>query len=471
MGCTVIADSGSGPGSGVGVESVQSEQQIPIRQFLGETESSGSGVASSGPAVWDKVMTPGSPAYARSTPENFTPEREEVPDRQVSQLPATPRALPSLPAETDIPVESRTPEALSQPEPKGGRTPAMTDAAMLPQDEPPSDARPDAAPASKPFRRTNLLGDPQAVRSTAPQLGEQPQRKSNSGSGEVAINPELVFSSKRLPGNSMQQGTDPAIRSGARGTAEKGAPRAPNQSPASSNRGLATGNKAAAPANSAKSLLSGIVTDAETGLPLAAALVRIDRVDQEPLTTRTDAGGNYGLVMTELPDNVAVTVVRRGYSPESRNLGNRTSQLDFALSPINERIISVEQKPVVHHLGDDNFSGNINSQFQGKAEGPRWTAKFPISQDQKRFPASSVIVSMMAKGMQFPATLRINGFEVGKLTRLSPIDGSFGLCDLRFAPNILKSGENEISIQTAERGGDQDDFEFVNVQLRLIRKE
>ena len=51
----------------------------------------------------------------------------------------------------------------------------------------------------------------------------------------------------------------------------------------------------------------------------------------------------------------------------------------------------------------------------------------------------------------------------------SPEDGSFGEFTAEFDPALLHEGINTLEIQGVRCRGDVDDFEFVNIQLRLAR--
>lgn len=73
--------------------------------------------------------------------------------------------------------------------------------------------------------------------------------------------------------------------------------------------------------------------------------------------------------------------------------------------------------------------------------------------------------------MQCPHELRINGRLLDRRLDHSPEDGSFG--ELRFEIPIesLRAGQNEISIRAVACRGDLDDFEFVNLLIRLQRPD
>ena len=223
-------------------------------------------------------------------------------------------------------------------------------------------------------------------------------------------------------------------------------------------------------------LLTGRVTDAATGKPLVGSTVRFDRAGGAALTAVTSATGQYELTVSETPDNFAVTATHAGYVPESRNVRGQIDRavvpkLDFALKPANESVIAIEKEPQVHHLGNDKFEGRINSQFQREAEGAALEAAFRMSEEQSRLVVSQAAITFLAKGLQCAPEVELNGNPLRLRSGRSPDDGVFGLVIVPFDPKLLKAGENKIRLEAVTCNGDLDDFEFVNVQIRLSRKK
>jgi hypothetical protein len=75
---------------------------------------------------------------------------------------------------------------------------------------------------------------------------------------------------------------------------------------------------------------------------------------------------------------------------------------------------------------------------------------------------------MLVKGVQLESRIRINGRVLARPLDWSPSDGSFGEFTAPFDAAILQTGTNTIAIIADRRGSDVDDFEFVNVQIRLV---
>ncbi len=237
----------------------------------------------------------------------------------------------------------------------------------------------------------------------------------------------------------------------------------------SSNRVAPVGTPKATP----RGLLRGLVLDAETRTPLASSQVRIDQIEGEDIIAVTDERGVYQISTGNLPDHFALSVSRRGYLPVSRNLKRadiegQVRRLDFTLQRQNELVIAVEQDPKVHHLGNDRFEGNVNSQFQHTAEGANLSIRFTVSSEQLQTQPRRATLSLLAKGVQCPPRIWINGQLIGTNLPESPTDGSFGPTHLPIDPRWLKAGENLVQIAASDCYGDLDDFEFVNLQIHLL---
>jgi len=146
-----------------------------------------------------------------------------------------------------------------------------------------------------------------------------------------------------------------------------------------------------------------------------------------------------------------------------------TLELDFALDPESESTVAIEAAPEVHHLGDNAFSGRINSQFQKRSEGAHFSAIFTLSAQQLPPHYEEATVTMLVKGVQMSHRIRINGQVIDERLDDAPSDGSFGVFSVELDPALLREGRNRIEILASSRGDDVDDFEFVNLQIRLAR--
>ncbi|MCB9840156.1 MAG: PD40 domain-containing protein [Phycisphaeraceae bacterium] len=224
--------------------------------------------------------------------------------------------------------------------------------------------------------------------------------------------------------------------------------------------------------------LAGVVRDEATGEPIQHARVRLDVTDGPPATARTDARGRYELVVPRgIPNNVAVSVAARGYTPASINVPaddiaraerrGRPLERDFELSPLDWAVVAIEDDPEVHHLGNDEFTGQINSQFQRSSEGLVWTREFSLAGGQIGAAIRAAELVLLAKGAQADNPIRINGRMVAGRIVDTPRDGSFGEMVFPFPTDWLREGANTIEIRSVRGSNDLDDFEFVNVRVRL----
>lgn len=222
-------------------------------------------------------------------------------------------------------------------------------------------------------------------------------------------------------------------------------------------------------------VIHGIVTDAETEQPLAGAAVHLDVHDAEPVVATTDDAGRFSLTVPAAPDHIALSASHDGYVPATANvpageLPRGGLRQDFALQPETETVLALEQEPEVHHLGNDRWEGRINSQFQKRAEGRILRAYFTLSASHVSSQVATVELRFMAKGVQCPHRVGVNGEQLDERLHESPNDGSFGPYAIEIAQHLLVAGGNVLEIQSTSCRGDLDDFELVNLQLHFMRE-
>ena len=222
--------------------------------------------------------------------------------------------------------------------------------------------------------------------------------------------------------------------------------------------------------------IRGRVFDAATGEPLADAHVRLDLPDQPPVLALTDDAGRYELPVPEMPDYFAITAAGDGFIPQSVNVPADSVERgrlrrNFELQPVTEQVVAMETDPLVHHLGNDRWEGRINSQFQRSAEGRALRMRFPLAAAQLPPHYDAAQVTFLAKGVQCPHQVRMNGVLLENRVETSPGDGSFGEMIIDVPVELLVEGANLLEIRAVTCMGDLDDFEFVNIQLRLNREQ
>ncbi len=221
--------------------------------------------------------------------------------------------------------------------------------------------------------------------------------------------------------------------------------------------------------------IRGVVTSRSDGKPLPGAVVTLDIPGREALQVRTDGQGRYALQSPEMPEHFALSAARPGFAPLSMTaqgeaLRGQVLERDFALEPLTSDIIALEQVPEVHHLGNDRFEGSINSQFQRAAEGAVYSVVFRVGPEQLPPNYRRAELRMLVKGAQAGNRIRLNGRVLPTRLNRSPRDGSYGEFVAPFDIRLLFEGENELVIQSSDDMGDLDDFEFVNVQIRLFNE-
>jgi len=217
--------------------------------------------------------------------------------------------------------------------------------------------------------------------------------------------------------------------------------------------------------------ITGLVLDNEKQQPVSGIKIRVpSTADTKETFSRDD--GRYILSVPEdqMPDSFLILASDARYVPDVRNItkidGKYEYVADFSMKKITPDTVILEIEPALHHLGDNFYSGAINSQFQANAEGITYTKTFEITDFHLSFSNADIV--LVAKGLQLDNTLEINGNQIGYLNS-SPSDGSFGTLSWASATGILSKGSNVLKITSVvnNSSGDYDDFEFTNIIIRF----
>ncbi len=225
-----------------------------------------------------------------------------------------------------------------------------------------------------------------------------------------------------------------------------------------------------------RGVVRGRVLDAESAMPLGGALVRLDLAGRAPLIAVTRDDGRYTLRPGPVPEHIALIATREGYEPASvsvptQRLVSGVVERDIVLSRETLDEVALERRPEVHHLGNNEFTGRINSQFQRRSEGLVYRATFTLTREQIDRATPIVYLRLLAKGAQAPNPVRINGHRLSRYLTDSPRDGSFGAWQAPVRREWLVEGENTLEIRSVRGESDLDDFEFVNIRLLLRAQE
>ncbi len=218
--------------------------------------------------------------------------------------------------------------------------------------------------------------------------------------------------------------------------------------------------------------LLGIVIDEETEDPIAGASLRLDLEGAADLTETSNDDGTFALGFDEIPDNAALTATHEGYTPGAINIAQRDlragRRVVVRLRKIDPFVIVMEPEPEVHHLGNDEFSGRINSQFQRGSEGLVLQLPFEMTREHAQLPLRGAELRLFVKGTQAPNPVRINGRQIATLAQ-SPGDGSFREQVIAIPSGVLQLGRNVLELESVARpGSDKDDYEFVNPRVVLL---
>jgi len=215
----------------------------------------------------------------------------------------------------------------------------------------------------------------------------------------------------------------------------------------------------------------------DNGIPVEGAIVSIYGSNERYFDI-TDADGNY---VIEVPVDaliatgfMSLNIYHSEYKPltvtykaplmektnySSNDISRTIEKCDNCLEVFNARYSELI------HLGDNNFSGSINSQFQKDSDGIEHTFNFANTNNTN----STLRIGFDAKGLQ-PNDDRVSarvifGLQTIEL-EMSPSDGSYSEYELEF--------ENELGVETIKfitseprpSDGDIDDWEFTGFYVK-----
>lgn len=191
------------------------------------------------------------------------------------------------------------------------------------------------------------------------------------------------------------------------------------------------------------------------------------------IATTTDAQGNF-VIKTDagtLPGAFSATVSKPGFVPLALSLTKPTTGTRIAvpiqqMTPVGTDYAVVEVEPTVHHLGDGNFSGSVNSGFQfPNAEGATFTRVFAVQAPAVAKPTATI--TFVAKGVQCSDQVTVNGGLAFVMGNSDP-SGEYSSYSVALPPSLFVAGDNTLSISSKVCSGtDLDDFEFQNVVIHF----
>lgn len=193
------------------------------------------------------------------------------------------------------------------------------------------------------------------------------------------------------------------------------------------------------------------------------------RAGDKQYVVATDQNGKADLTIpndVELPPFAIITADHASIMPEARTFSgaiNTNARRTITCEPAPSRVLVREVN--LHHIGDDHYSGDPNSQLQIPAQGVRLSFAFNLSGIPNRMPN----IRFYARGIQRRTQIKINNITVDYLGN-SSADGDLILYSFQLTANpstVLRVGTNVLTIETVyyEANVDWDDLEFCSLLL------
>jgi hypothetical protein len=201
-----------------------------------------------------------------------------------------------------------------------------------------------------------------------------------------------------------------------------------------------------------------------------------------PYSATSDSRGAlfFGTPKATLPDQFTVSLFKTSYVPQTLQFQKFVSDIHYSLQvvtpePVSSKVAVVEVEAPVHHLGDSNFSGTENSQFQ-RPDAESVSLSLPFDVDSASLAFAHAKLEYVAKGIECADRITINATSV-YTTPVSPAGGGYGSFSIDLPVARLLAGANTISVKAVgpsdgpnacpPGGGGIDDFEMANLLIRF----
>lgn len=201
----------------------------------------------------------------------------------------------------------------------------------------------------------------------------------------------------------------------------------------------------------------GIPVDPGSGIQLAGEYV---------LTESDLEGFGEGTTGLYLGIHNAVARCRRTFEILFTGLPGQAAIIrGWLVKPVPSLISDYEQviEAALHHLGDNNFSGTINTGFQLRSEGLKWSCEFELPPSLAS--RSDGYVVMYLRGAQF-SSLVLNGRPIARLR--NTVEDNGGNQAIPIPPNVARTGKNILMLLSnvsPQDPRDRDDIEFHKVTI------
>ncbi|MFT3780063.1 MAG: carboxypeptidase-like regulatory domain-containing protein [Ottowia sp.] len=222
-----------------------------------------------------------------------------------------------------------------------------------------------------------------------------------------------------------------------------------------------------------------IVDESGAGIGGVTVAVTLDRT----YSTTTDASGNYTLDLPKsynFPTYFSGIATKQGILPKPVLFTYKNERLSFTNRVTSRALLDSDvlfpASLNVVHLGDSNYAGTSNSQFQfPSASGTVWLDKATLDAEQKS-KYSQLCIHFYAKGIergegdsgQSLISLSKNGQPGTYIVEGLPVtssDGSYSQISRCFSLSSFQAADIvQVQINSqANSGGDYDDFELIAV--------
>ncbi len=201
--------------------------------------------------------------------------------------------------------------------------------------------------------------------------------------------------------------------------------------------------------------------------PVRGATVRIP-LGTRSLSERTGDDGRCTFYFErdeDLPPRLVATIEHASIMPDAVAFDTSGDGDALRRTCVRRPSTTYVEDVTLHHLGNDRYGGDPNSQLQIPSQGISQTYRFHLDTYPSRMPT----IRLYARGIQHPTRIQLNGQTV---SRLGDSDPSGGLSRYNFrlggAPrSVLRPGMNTLTVHTApyNESDPWDDIEFCALML------
>jgi hypothetical protein len=211
-----------------------------------------------------------------------------------------------------------------------------------------------------------------------------------------------------------------------------------------------------------------VVAQTTSSKPIPGASIAI-RLAGALYQASTDQTGRVDIPIpgsVALPDYVVVTVDHSSYMPEAVTVsGGQNASVTRTVTCTTSPGKVLLREVRLHHLGDNHFTGDPNSQLQMSSEGTVMKFQFTLSS----VPSTMPYLRLYGRGIQYTTRIKVNGVQVSSLSN-SPTNGDLGCYSGLLggtASSALHTGVNTLAFETVYDSSisDYDDIEFCSLLL------